>query len=163
MQIFSQGTHLYMSLFLSACPSVCPYICCAPYLRNCTSCDHNSWYTWVRWWYLQVFFFIYLKFWFFRLLEVGGGGGVKGQKIAQNEIYKLHISHIISQEYDQDFWYTFVKQWYLQAFCQNVDFLGHRVKWQKIVQSDQNFCLLCSVFKEPCIMWLSSMLCITSR
>ena len=96
-----------------------------------------------------VFFHLF-KILIFQIVR--GGGRVKGQKIVQNEIYKLHISHIISQEYDQDFWYTFVKQWYLQAFCQNVDFLGHRVKWQKIVQSDQNFCLLCSVFKEPCIM-----------
>ena len=30
-------------------------------------------------------FFIFVKLWFFGLLEGGGGGGIKGQKIAQNE------------------------------------------------------------------------------
>ena len=40
---FRWGTHLYMSLFLSVCPSDCS----APYLRNHTSSDHNLWYTFV--------------------------------------------------------------------------------------------------------------------
>ena len=33
------GTHLYMSLF----PSICPSVCCAPYLRNCTLSNHTFW------------------------------------------------------------------------------------------------------------------------
>ena len=37
--IFRWDTHLYMSLFPSACPSVHR----APYLRNRTSSDHNFW------------------------------------------------------------------------------------------------------------------------
>ena len=48
------GTHLYMSL-------VCSSICCAPYIRKCTSCDHKFWYTYVKWQYLQASFFHFLK------------------------------------------------------------------------------------------------------
>ena len=33
------GTHLYMSLF----PSICPSVCCTPYLRNCTLSNHTFW------------------------------------------------------------------------------------------------------------------------
>ena len=74
--IFRWGTHLYMSFFLSVCLS----ICCAPYLRNHTSSDHNFWYTYIKWWYFQVpfsHFFKNLIFWAVR--------EVKGQKITQNE------------------------------------------------------------------------------
>ena len=73
--VFRWGTHLYMSLFLPVHPS----ICCAPYLRKHTSCDHNFWYTCVKWWNIQVFFHFY-KILIFRVIS-----GVKGNKIAQNE------------------------------------------------------------------------------
>ena len=56
--------------------SVYPPIPRTPYLRNRTSCDHNFWYTCVKWWYLQGFFLI-LIFWAVR--------GLKGQKVAENE------------------------------------------------------------------------------
>ena len=58
--------------------SVCLSLHCSQYLKNCTSCDHNFCYTYVKWWYLQVFFsfFIIFIFWVFR--------GVNGQ-ISQNE------------------------------------------------------------------------------
>ena len=46
---------------------------------------------------LGVFFHLF-KILIFQIVRGGGGGGLKGQKIAQNEIYKLHISHIISQK-----------------------------------------------------------------
>ena len=52
--------------------SVSPSIPHAPYLRIHTSCDHNFWYTRVKWWYLQAFFFFFfLNFfqnWFIRLI-----------------------------------------------------------------------------------------------
>ena len=116
MQIFSQGTHLYMSLFLSACPSVCPYICCAPYLRNCTSCDHNSWYTWVRWWYLQVFFFIYLKFWFFGLLKAK-----KYPKMTKNPVCLTphpHIFvHMCKMMISPAISFIFSKFWFFRILC----------------------------------------------
>ena len=59
------GMHLYMSV-----PSICLSICRAPYLRKCASSDYNSWYTYVKWWYLHGFFH-FLKFWFFGLLGPG--------------------------------------------------------------------------------------------
>ena len=97
------------------CPSVCPPVCCAPYLRNCTSSDHNFWYTYVKWWYLQgVFFnfFLILIFWAVR--------GVKGQKVAQKMKNNNYICHVLylrnSVAYDHDFWFTCVKWWYLQVF-----------------------------------------------
>ena len=40
MSIFRWGTHFYMSLF-----SVLPSVRRPPYLRNCTSWEHNFWYT----------------------------------------------------------------------------------------------------------------------
>ena len=36
-------------------------ICPTPYLRNCTSYDFGFWYTRVKWWYLQQFFFLFLQ------------------------------------------------------------------------------------------------------
>ena len=45
------------------------------------------------------FFFFFFKFWFFGLLEGEGGGsrGLEGKrhKVAQNENYKLHLSHFL--------------------------------------------------------------------
>ena len=43
--------------------------CITPYLRNCTSYDWGFWYTFVKWWYLQQFFFHFFKiliFWVFQ-------------------------------------------------------------------------------------------------
>ena len=83
--IFRWGTHLYMSLFLSARPSVRPSVT----QHHISGTLHHmimifGIYTYVKWWYLHFFifnfFFIFWKIWFFRLL-----GGVKGQKMAQNE------------------------------------------------------------------------------
>ena len=77
---FRWCTHLYnTSLFLFIRQSVCPSICLfiahhyitfsvhpsvylsihlsvhwARYLKNHTSSDHNFWYTYAKWWYLQV-------------------------------------------------------------------------------------------------------------
>ena len=42
--VFRWGTHLYVSLFLSVCPSVS----CTPYLKNRTS-SNNFWYTCGKW------------------------------------------------------------------------------------------------------------------
>ena len=69
---FRWNTHLYMSVFPSICPSVHSFVCCARYLRNYTSSDHNFWYTYVKWWYLPgfclFFFLIFSKFWLFGLV-----------------------------------------------------------------------------------------------
>ena len=81
------------------------YIRHVPYLRNSVAYDHDFWYTWVKWWYLQAFFSFFSTFWFFGLLGRGwgwggGGGGwrgVKGQKTIQND-KKFCWSRSISQE-----------------------------------------------------------------
>ena len=52
------------------------YICHAPYLRNCTSSNHDFWCTYTKSWYLQEFFH------FFKILIFQAVRGVKGQKMA---------------------------------------------------------------------------------
>ena len=51
-------------------------------------------------------FFIFLKFWFFWAVRV-----VKGLKIAQNELWKLHLTRAISQE-QCNIW-----SWFLVLLC----------------------------------------------
>ena len=41
----------------SICHFFCPSVHRAPFLRNCTSSNHNFWYIYVKWWYLQALFF----------------------------------------------------------------------------------------------------------
>ena len=65
---FRWGTHLYMSLFLSICLL---YIIS----QEPSSSNHNFWYTRVKWWYFQVFYFHFLDILFFWAIR-----GVKGQK-----------------------------------------------------------------------------------
>ena len=83
------------------------YICLAPYLRNSIAFDHDLWYTIVTWWYLQVFFFIFSKFWFYWLLE-------KMAKIAQNEKQQLHLLHNTSKV-QYSIW-----SWFLVHFCKMI-------------------------------------------
>ena len=54
--VFRWNTHLNVWIFLPVHLSICPSVWHTPYLRNCTSCDHNFWCTFVKWWYLQVLF-----------------------------------------------------------------------------------------------------------
>ena len=42
-------------------PKIATKICLTLDLRNCTSCDYVFWYTCVKWWYIQQFFFIFFK------------------------------------------------------------------------------------------------------
>ena len=56
--IFRWDTHLCVSLFRSIRPSVH----LAPFLRTRTWSNHNSWYTCVKWWYLQGFFSFFKNF-----------------------------------------------------------------------------------------------------
>ena len=64
------------------------YILYMPYLRNSIAYDHDFWYTCVKWWYLQVLFFIYF-FYIFIFWTV------KGQKMAQDD---KKILQLMSQE-----------------------------------------------------------------
>ena len=106
----SVGIHIYMSLFLSVWSSAHR----APYLRTCTPCDHNFWYTYVKWWYLPVFCsfrFCFSGCW-------GGGWAVKRQTKVQNEKknYTCHTSYLRNSiTYGHDFWYTCVKWRYGQT------------------------------------------------
>ena len=86
--------------------SVRLYIRGAPYIRNHILCDHNFWYTFVKWWYFQVYYFISFNPDFL---------SIKGQKIAQNE-WKIKICHVPYLRNDHDFWCSYVKRWYLQVF-----------------------------------------------
>ena len=74
------------------------------------------------------FFFIFLKFLFFRLFEGGGGKGAKiAQKIKNNNCI-CHLPYPRGNiAYDHDFWYACVKWWYLQisfSFFWNFHSLG---------------------------------------
>ena len=55
-----------------SCLLVCPSTCCAPYLRNCASSNHNFWYTMCK---MMVppgaFFFFFWKFHIF-ILRISG-------------------------------------------------------------------------------------------
>ena len=55
--IFSWVTHLYISLFSSIRLSGHPLR--TVFQEHHTSCDHYFWYTCVKWWYLQEFFFFF--------------------------------------------------------------------------------------------------------
>ena len=90
---FKWNTHLYVSLFLSVCCSAHPS---APYLSNRTLCDHNFFYTCVKWWYLQGLFHFYeiLIFW-----AVSGGvgeGGEEGKNSPKWKIKIISVAHNIS-------------------------------------------------------------------
>ena len=68
-----------------------------------------AFHIWVSIHYM-IAFFIFLKFWFSRLL---GGRGLKGQKTAQNNKKICFTSYLRNcTSYDCGFWYTYVK-WYL--------------------------------------------------
>ena len=131
--IFRWGTHHYISVLPSICPTVHPskklpkiknnnYMCHGPYLRNIIAYDHDFWYTCVKWWYLQDFFS------FFEIFISWDVRWVKGQKIAQNKNCICHdprwqknpaccTSHLKSHiSYDCHLRYTCVKWWYLQGF-----------------------------------------------
>ena len=81
------------------------YICHARYLKNSIAYNHEFWYNCVKWWYIQVFYL------FFEIFIFQAVRWVKGQKTAQNEKYKLHVSRIISQE-QYSIW-----SWFLVYLC----------------------------------------------
>ena len=83
----NDGVPTSVSLFLSIRSSVrlfvCLSVCCAPLLRNCALSNHNFWYTCVKWWYLQVFFFlIFFKFGIFGLSGIlSSPPGIRGGRM----------------------------------------------------------------------------------
>ena len=126
------------------------YTCHLPYLRNIIAYDHYFWYTYVKWWYLQVFFSLFFFFVYFLIFC----SGVKGQKIVQNNKKKqLHSLRTILQE-QYSIWprllvhlckmmYHFFKILVLQVVSS--------VKGQKMTHSDKN-CPLHSISQKPYII-----------
>ena len=108
-------SHQLLELSPLVSTSICHFFCLsvwssahrAPYLRNCTPCDHNFWYTYVKWWYHPVF--CSFRFCFFRLLGRGVGG--KTAKEGPKWKKKLYLSHAISQE-QYNIW-----SWFLVHLC----------------------------------------------
>ena len=142
-----------MSLFPSIRLSIRPSIHPAPYLRNCTSSDHNFWYTYlvhtyVKWWYLHVFFSVFQNFDF--LDFHGGKRGKNGPK------WEKTLSLFISQEpyirlsFMVHLCKMIITPGVFLSFFQNFDFWG--VKGQKMVQNDKKLCLLCSISQEPYVL-----------
>ena len=76
---------------------------CTSYLRNHISYDCHLWYTWVKW-YLQDVFFFFSKFWFPELLEVERRAW--RAKMVQNE-KKFCLSCSISLE-SYIIWFSFI-------------------------------------------------------
>ena len=64
---------------------------CTAYLRNHTSSNHNFWYTYVKWWYLQMFISFFQNFDF-----LGCYVGKRAKNTPKWE--QLHLSCTISQE-----------------------------------------------------------------
>ena len=104
------------------------------------------------------FFFIFSKFWFSGLL---GGGGVKGQKIVQNE-KKFCLSCSISQD-SYIIWFSFMVLMFKMIRPPGVFFHIFKilifwvvmgVKGQRIARNGKKFCLSCSISQEPNI-WSS--------
>ena len=115
------------------------YIRHAPYLRNRPSSDHNFWYTYVKWWYLQGVFSLLLNYEFLGCYE---GKRVKNSpkwKITnllcaipkeQYSIWSWFMEHLYI--YDDDIsrvFFSFKNFWFFRSL------VGKRAKtgpkWQK--------------------------------
>ena len=81
--------------------------------------------------------------------------GVKRQKISQNKKKQLHLSCTISQEQ-----YS-ISSWFLVHMCKMKIFPGVFFHFkllkigQKMAQNGKKFCLVCFIYQEPYIIWLS--------
>ena len=94
---------------LSIHPSICLSVCCAPYLRNRTSSDHNLWYMCKMMIPPGVFFFP-LFFVNFDFLGRLGSKRAKNSLKRKNKNYTCHRQYLRNSiEYDRGFWYTRIK------------------------------------------------------
>ena len=137
-------------------------VCHSSYLKNYILYDCHLWYTFVKWWYLQVSCSFLQNFDF--LGPQGGGRGgegeVKGQKMVQND-KKLCLLWSISQE-PYIMWLSFMVQ-KCKIIISPDGFFNFEImifqvvrglKGQKMAQNENKFCLSHSVSQEPCIIWL---------
>ena len=82
-----------------------------------------------------LFFIIFSKFWFFRLLGGGRGewGGERGKNGPKQQKIVCHTPYLRNHSsYDCNLWYTFVK-WYVQGFFfffSTFRFFGLLVGWK---------------------------------
>ena len=75
--------------FLGGAPtSMCHFF--TFYLKNRTSYDSSFWYTNVKWWYLQAFFFIFLNFDFLGFYLFKGNNGNSRKMFAVFSEIKLN-------------------------------------------------------------------------
>ena len=88
--------------------SVRLYVCGAAYIRNHISCDHNFWYTFAKWWYFQVYHFIFQSWFFEPKREKNGPKWIKKEN-CQMPYLRNSIAYV------HNFWCTYVKWWYLQV------------------------------------------------
>ena len=112
------------------------------YLRNCTAYDHDFWYTCVKWCHQVLFFFIFLKFLFFRLL-----GGVKEQKTAQDDKKYLSAVADISGTIN----HMIIIKWWLSPGVL-FHFFKILILWV-VRQNDKKLCSLLFISQEPYITW----------
>ena len=83
-----------------------PSVIVAPYLRNRTSSNHSFWYACVKWWFLQVFFFL-----FFSNFHSSGYDRGKGQISSKWKITVTSVmQHIFQEHYS-------IWSWILGHFC----------------------------------------------
>ena len=134
------------------------YILYMPYLRNSIAYDHDFWYTCVKWWYLQVLFFIYF-FYIFIFWTV------KGQKMAQDD---KKILQLMSQE-PYIIWLSFMVHlcklmislgFFFFFFKILVLWVVWKVKGQKIAENNKKLCPLHFISQELCIIsWFMVDMC----
>ena len=122
------------------------YIRHMPYLRNSIA----TWYTCVKWWYLQAFFSF---FWYFHISGCERGKRAKNDPRWQKSCTLYLRNHI---SYDCHLWYICVKWRYLQVCVCVCVFFFHflkiliygfnsGVKEQKMGYNDKKLCLWHSI------------------
>ena len=104
-----------------------------------------------------VVFFIFPKFWFFRLSE----GGKRAKTVLNDK--KFYLLHSISEK-PYIMWLSFMVNICKMIISSSVffifskfwfsGFIGYPPKGQKTVHNDKKFCLSHSISQEPYITWL---------
>ena len=114
------------------------YPCHVPHLWNSIACNHDFWYTYVKWWYLNAFLFVHffkiVIFWIFSGVKAKNGPEDKNSVCCSLYLRK-HRSYVFN------LWCNCVKWWYLQRFFCCIKILVFwvvsRVKGQKMVQNEK--------------------------
>ena len=111
--------------------------------------------SWVVFYFFKILVFLVVLFW--------GWGGIKGQKMVQND-KTICLSCSTFQE--QYIWFSFMAACMCKMIISSGLFFSFskfwffglmEVKWQKTVQNDKKFCPSCFISQEQYVMWLSFM------